>query len=146
MSNNGRYLAYATSASGSDWLTWHVRGVETGADLADQIEWSKFSGASWAGDSSGFYYARYDAPDAGQDYLSVNYFQKIYFHRLGTEQAEDVLVYERPDQKEWGFNAQVSDDGDYLVVHVWQGTDVRNRFFFQKLGGGCRDGGIDSRS
>lgn len=133
VSENGRYLAYATSASGSDWLTWHVRGVETGADLADQIEWSKFSGASWAADSSGFYYARYDAPDAGQDYLSVNYFQKIYFHRLGTEQAEDVLIYERPDQKEWGFDAHVSEDGDYLVIHVWQGTDVRNRLFYLPL-------------
>lgn len=133
VSKNGRYLAYATSASGSDWLTWRVRGVETGADLADQIDWSKFSGASWAGDSSGFYYARYDVPEAGQDYLSVNYFQKIYFHRLGTEQAEDVLVYERPDEKEWGFDARVSDDGDYLVVHVWQGTDVRNRLFYLPL-------------
>ncbi|MBP7960943.1 MAG: S9 family peptidase [Caldilineaceae bacterium] len=134
VSENGRYLAYATSASGSDWLTWRVRGVETGADLADQIEWSKFSRASWAGDSSGFYYARYDAPAAGQDYLSVNYFQKIYFHRLGTQQAEDTLIYARPDQKEWGLDAHVSEDGDYLLIHVWQGTDVRNRFFFQKLG------------
>jgi len=136
LSDDGRRLAYATSASGSDWLTWRVRDVTTGQDLPDLIEWSKFSGAEWRKDGSGFYYARYDAPVAGQDYTGVNYYQKLYFHRLGEPQAQDALVYERPDQKEWGFSTGVSDDGQYLILTVWQGTDVRNRLFYQDLRSG----------
>ncbi|MBN1139836.1 MAG: S9 family peptidase [Anaerolineae bacterium] len=132
-SDDGRWLAYATSASGSDWLTWRVRDVTTGQDLSDLIEWSKFSGAAWRKDGSGFYYARYDPPVSGQDYTGVNYYQKLYFHRLSEPQAQDVLVYDRPDQKEWGFSAGVSEDGRYLILTVWQGTDVRNRLFYQDL-------------
>jgi len=101
--------------------------------LPDLIEWSKFSGAAWRKDGSGFFYARYDAPVPGQDYTGVNYYQKLYFHCLGEPQAEDTLAYERPDQKEWGFSAGVSDDGQYLILTVWQGTDVRNRLFYQEL-------------
>ena len=133
VSPNGHWLAYATSASGSDWLTWRVRDVDTGIDLPDLIEWSKFSGASWLHDNRGFYYARYDSPTAGQEYLNANYYQKLYFHALNTSQSEDELVYQRPDEKEWGFGAQVSDEGRYLVINVWQGTDVRNRLFYQDL-------------
>ncbi len=133
LSDDGRWLAYATSASGSDWRVWRVREVSTGQDLPDLIEWSKFSGAAWRKDGSGFYYARYDAPVPGQDYTGVNYYQKLYFHRLGELQAEDRLVYDRPDQKEWGFSAGVSEDGQYLILTVWQGTDVRNRLFYQEL-------------
>jgi prolyl oligopeptidase len=133
ISEDGRWLAYSTSASGSDWQTWHVRDVETAADLPDVIEWSKFSGASWRKDGSGFYYSRYDAPAEGTTFTGANYFQKVYFHRLGETQAQDTLVYERPDQKEWGLNAEVSDDDRYLIFNVWQGTDVRNRLFYQDL-------------
>lgn len=136
VSKDGRFLAYATSASGSDWVTWRVREVESGQDLPDTVEWSKFSGASWLPDQSGFYYSRYDAPEEGQAYEAANYNQKLYFHRLGTPQSADQLVYARPDQPEWGFDAQVSDDGRYLVMHVSQGTDVRNRFFYQELANG----------
>jgi len=135
VSHDGSWLAYATSAAGSDWMTWRVRSVETGQDLPDIIEWSKFSGAAWRHDGSGFYYARYAAPAPGQDYTGANYFQKLYFHRLGQPQADDVLVYERPDQKEWGFDPSVSEDGRYLVLHVWQGTDERNRVFYADLAG-----------
>jgi prolyl oligopeptidase len=133
VSPDGKWLAYATSASGSDWLIWRVRNVDTGQDLAEVIEWSKFSGAAWLPDGSGFYYSRYDAPTDGEDFTGVNYFQKLYFHRLGQPQVNDVLVYERPDQKEWGFGATVSDDGDYLILQVWVGTDVRNRLFYRNL-------------
>ena len=133
LSEDGRWLAYATSASGSDWLTWRVRQVDTGQDLADVIEWSKFSPAAWTGDGTGFFYAAYDRPAEGQEYQGANYYQKLYFHRLNTPQSEDVLVYERPDQKEWGFTPQVSDDGRYLIIFVWQGTDVRNRLFYKDL-------------
>ena len=132
-SPDGRWLAYATSAAGSDWLTWRVRDVDSGEDLPDVIEWSKFSEATWRKDGSGFYYAAYDAPPPGEDYTGVNYYHKLYFHRLGQPGAEDELVYERPDQKEWGFGAEVSEDGRYLVLNVWQGTEVRNRLFYQDL-------------
>jgi prolyl oligopeptidase len=132
---DGKWLAYATSASGSDWQVWRVRSVDTGDDLPDQIEWSKFSGAAWLPDSSGFFYGRYDAPIEGQEFQGANYYQKLFFHALGTEQSEDRLVYERPDEKEWGFDGRVSEDGSYLVVHVWQGTDVRNRVFFRPIDG-----------
>ncbi len=136
VSKDGRYLAYATSTSGSDWQTWRIRDVETGQDLPDVIEWSKFSGAAWLPDSSGFFYSRYEAPEAGKAYEEANYNQKLFFHKLGTSQSEDRLVYERPDQKEWGFDARVSDNGKYLALHVWQGTDIRNRFFYQDLESG----------
>lgn len=134
-SNDGRWLAYAVSSSGSDWMTWRVREVATGQDLSDRVEWSKFSGATWMPDGSGFFYSRYDAPQEGQEFQGANYYQKLYFHRLGTPQSEDVLIYERPDQKEWGFAAEVSEDGRYLIVSVWQGTDVRNRLFYLDLAG-----------
>jgi prolyl oligopeptidase len=137
-SKDGRWLAYAISASGSDWQTWRVRDVDTGQNLPEMLEWSKFSGAAWQRDGSGFYYGRYPAPAAGQTYAGANYNQQLYFHRRNTSQGEDVLVYERPDQKEWGFDSVVSEDGRYLILHVWQGTDVRNRLFYQDLetGGG----------
>ncbi len=136
VSKDGRWLAYATSAAGSDWLRWQVRSVDRGQDLEDVIEWSKFSGAAWLPNGSGFFYARYDAPQEGEEFAQANYFQKLYFHRLGDPQSADRLVYERPDQKEWGFDASVSEDGNYLVIHVWQGTDRRNRLFYQDLQAG----------
>ena len=135
VSSDGRWLAYATTASGSDWLTWRVRAVATGVDLPDVIEWSKFSGAAWLEDGTGFFYARYDEPAGGEAFAQPNYGHKVYFHRLGATQREDVLVYERPDQKEWGFQAEVTDDQHYLVLHVSQGTDERNRVFYADLSG-----------
>ena len=133
VSRDGQYLAYSLSAAGSDWQEWHVRRVETGEDLPDRIEWAKFTGASWTNDHLGFYYSRYAAPDTGQAYKGANYYQKLYYHRLGSAQAEDRLVYERPDQKEWGFGGQVSDDGRYLVISVWHGTFQENGLFYQDL-------------
>ena len=135
ISKDGNWLAYATSASGSDWIVWRVRSVETGVDLEDVIEWSKFSDAAWSPDGSGFYYSRYDAPAEGREFQNANYNQKVYFHKLNTAQSEDKLVYERPDQKEWGFQSKISDEGRFHGLYVWQGTDVRNRFFYQDMQG-----------
>lgn len=131
VSRDGRWLAYATSASGSDWLAWRVREVDSGQNLPDRLEWSKFSGASWLPDGSGFYYARYDAPPPDTARVGLNRNQKLYLHRLGQTQDQDALVYARPDQPDWGFAVQVSDDKRYLILHVWQGTDTRNRLFYQ---------------
>ena len=133
VSKDGSWLAYAISTSGSDWLTWRVRDVSTGEDLLDEIQWSKFSGAAWKIDGTGFYYSRYDAPAPGEDYTGITNYQKLYYHQRGTNQDQDILIYERPDQKEWGFDAEVTDDGNYLVLYVLMGTDTRNRIFYQDL-------------
>lgn len=133
VSPGGALLAYATSESGSDWLTWRVRNIESGEDLPDVLRWSKFSEASWLNDSSGFYYSRYDRPEDGAGTTGLNQYHKLYFHQIGERQESDELIYQRRDEKEWGFAAEVSDDGDYLVVHVSQGTDTRNRVFYQDL-------------
>jgi prolyl oligopeptidase len=133
VSEDGKLLAYGTSASGSDWMEWRVRDVSTGNDLPDLIKWVKFSGASWTKDGKGFFYSRYDEPKQGTMLRDANYFQKLYFHRLGTPQAEDKLIYERPDNKELGFAGQVTDDGRYLVITVWQGTSPKNRLYYKDL-------------
>ncbi|MDX9990833.1 MAG: prolyl oligopeptidase family serine peptidase [Anaerolineales bacterium] len=133
VSDDGRWLAYAISSSGSDWQEWRIRDVQSGLDLPETLTWSKFSGAAWAKDSSGFYYGRYPAPAAGETYQQANYNQQLVFHRLQTPQSEDSLVYARPDQPEWSFGAEISDDGRYLLLTVGQGTDSRNRFFYKDL-------------
>ncbi len=132
VSEDGRRLAYGTSASGSDWEEFRVRDVASGRDLPDHLQWIKFSGASWTKDGAGFFYSRY--PQPGDKALTdVNRFQRLYYHRLGTDQAEDILVYERADQPDWGFGADVTDDGRYAVVTVWLGTDRRNRVYYLDL-------------
>ncbi|MFM9433153.1 prolyl oligopeptidase [Janthinobacterium sp. CG_23.3] len=133
VSPNGKYLAYGTAASGSDWNVWKVRDIDTGKDLDDELKWVKFSGASWTKDGSGFFYSRYDAPQEATKLADINYFQKLYFHQVGTPQSSDVLVYDRPDQKEWGFGGKVSDDGNYLVITATQGTAHKNRVFYKDL-------------
>ncbi len=140
VSHDGKHLAYGLATAGSDWNEWRVRDVATGADTRDVLKWVKFSGASWTADGKGFYYSRYDAPKPGKELEAVNKNQKLFYHRLGTAQGEDLLVYERPDDPELGFGADVSDDGRYLVVTVWKGTDPRNRIYVRDLG--RRDAGF----
>ncbi|MBV8642866.1 MAG: S9 family peptidase, partial [Candidatus Eremiobacteraeota bacterium] len=135
-SEDGTRLAYSISASGSDWQEWHVRDVATGADLPDIIRWSKFSNASWKRDGSGFYYSRYDEPSSESKYKDANYFHKVYFHRLGTPQSTDVLVYERPDHKDWNFGAITTEDGRYLIIDVSRGTAPENAIFVLDLAAG----------
>ena len=133
ISEDGNWLAYGTSAAGSDWEEWRVREVRTGSDLPDRLQWVKFSGASWKKDGSGFFYSRYAAPQSGDTLKGVNKFQKLYFHKLGTEQAADELVYERPDQPDWFFGGGVTEDGRYLIITVNQGTDRKNRVLYRDL-------------
>jgi len=129
---DGQYLAYGLSDAGSDWQTWHIRRVEDGEDLEDTVEWVKFSGASWDGDNAGFYYSRYDAPE-GAALKQANYYHKLYYHKMGTPQSEDRLIYERSDKKEWGFNGTVTEDGRYLIIYVWHGTASENAVFYLDL-------------
>src|ERR1700682_1398354 len=133
VSDDAKLLAYGLATAGSDWQQWKVRDVETGKDREDKIDWIKFSGASWMKDGSGFFYSRYDKPDEQNKLRSQVFGHKIFFHKLGTPQAEDKLVYARPDQKEWIFNEEVTDDGHYLVITVQRGTDPKNRIFFKDL-------------
>ncbi|MRW91970.1 prolyl oligopeptidase family serine peptidase [Duganella sp. FT80W] len=133
VSPNGKYLAYSTAASGSDWNEIKVRDIDTGKDVDDHIKWVKFSQTAWLHDASGFFYSRYDEPKEATKLADVNYFQKLYFHKLGTPQSADVLVYERPDHKDWGFSAEVTEDGHFLVIHASQGTENKNRVFYKDL-------------
>ena len=133
VSDDGNLLAYGTSASGSDWEEWHVRDVRTGRDLPDHLKWVKFSDASWMKDGSGFFYSRYDVPNAGDALKGVNKFHKLYFHKLGTEQAADALIYERADKPDWGFGGGVTEDGKYLVISASEGTDQKNRVLYKDL-------------
>lgn len=133
VSPDGRHLAYGLSSGGSDWQEWHVRDIETGEDLDDHLKWIKFSRAAWSPDGDGFYYSRYPAPEGENKLKAVNKHQKLYYHELGTPQSQDRLVHERPDKPEWGFDAQVTDDGNYLVVSVWRGTEEKNRVLYKDL-------------
>jgi prolyl oligopeptidase len=133
VSENGAYLAYGLSSAGSDWVEWYVRDIATGVDTDDRLQWVKFSGASWSHDHQGFFYSRYDEPDETTKLEAVNYYQKLYYHRLGNPQGDDVLVYDRPDQKEWGFGGGVTEDGRYLIISVWKGTDPNNLVFYKDL-------------
>jgi prolyl oligopeptidase len=133
VSRDGKLLAYSTAASGSDWNEIRVRDVDTGKDLVDHIQWVKFSSTAWTRDGKGFFYSRYDAPKEATKLADVNYFQKLYYHKLGTAQEADVLVYDRPDEKEWGFGATTTDDGRYLLITATKGTAQKYRIFYKDL-------------
>ncbi len=133
VSRDGKHLACGLATAGSDWNEWRVLDVATGKETGDVLRWVKFSEASFSADGKGLYYSRYDAPEKGRELEALNKNQKLCFHRLGTPQSGDLLVYERPDDPELGFAASVSDDGRYLVVSVSKGTDTRNRVHVKDL-------------
>jgi len=132
-SEDGRLLAYMIADGGSDWRTVRIRRVNTREDLPEELRWVKFSSIAWVPSGEGFFYSRYDEPTAGQELLGANYFQKLYYHQVGTAQSDDVLVYERSDQKEWGFHGTVTEDGRYLVIDVTRGTNPQNQIFIKDL-------------
>jgi prolyl oligopeptidase len=133
ITDDAKLMAYGLATAGSDWQQWKVRDVETGKDRQDLLDWVKFSNASWKKEGSGFFYSRYDKPEEKNKLRSQVYNHKLFFHRLGTPQSDDKLIYERPDQKEWLFNAEVTDDGRYLIISVQRGTDPKNRIFYKDL-------------
>jgi prolyl oligopeptidase len=129
----GTKLLYGTSHGGSDWQEFHIKDVATGRDEVDHLQWIKFSGASWAKDGSGFYYSRYPEPKAEDKMTAANKHHKLYFHKLGTPQADDKLIYERPDQPDWGLHGSVTEDGAYLIIELLEGTDPKNRLYYLDL-------------
>ncbi len=133
ISDDGRLFAYALSDAGSDWQIWHVRNVDTGADLPDEIHWSKAGGGSWRKDGSGFYYTSYDAPKSGDVLKAANQYEKLFFHKLGTPQTQDTLVYTRTDDPDWFVGGTVTDDGHYLVIQANHGDEVQNTLLVQEL-------------
>ncbi len=135
-SPDGEYLLYAVQDGGSDWRTLKVRGVVTGKDIDDRIEWVKFSGLSWARDGKGFYYSRFAAPAKGAEFQSENLNQQVFFHALGTLQSADRLVFEAPEHPKWNNSAQVTEDGRWLVITSSEGTDDRFEITIADLGRG----------
>ena len=136
-SRDGRYLAYGVAVAGSDWQEWRLRDLSTGKDLVDTIKWVKFSNAAWTPDSKGFFYARYDAPSAATALTGSNYFQKLYYHRIGEPQDSDVLIFENKSEKEWGFGASVSDDDKFAIIYVRKGTGRKNGLLWMPLKNGA---------
>lgn len=133
VSEDGKYVAYGIADAGSDWNTWRILHIDSGKLLDDELKWIKFNSPTWTRDGKGFFYCRYDEPKAGGQFQSLNLNQKMYYHRVGTPQSDDVLVYKRPDQPSWGFQSTVSEDGRYLVITIWQGTDDRYRIVYKDL-------------
>jgi len=132
-SDDGKYLAYGVQDGGSDWRTWKIMEIDSRKVLDDELKWVKFSGVSWTKDGKGLFYSRYDKPAEDEKFQSVNLDQKVFYHRVGTSQSEDVLVYQRPDHPDWGFQAEVTEDGDYLIITVWKGTDDKYRIYYKDL-------------
>jgi prolyl oligopeptidase len=133
-SPDGRWVALSIQDGGSDWRKVRVLSLPDGKQQPDELQWVKFSGISWLPDGSGFYYSRFPEPAKGQEMQALNFNQTVYFHRIGTPQSEDRLAYARPDHKEWGLYAQVTEDGRYLVITMTQGTDERYQIAVQDLG------------
>ncbi|TFB18537.1 S9 family peptidase [Filobacillus milosensis] len=131
-SPNAKYMAYATSTHGSDWQEIFVREIDHASNLEDHIQHVKFTSIAWSPDSSGFYYSRFPEPESVNEEDQGNY-HKVYFHKLGTSQAEDQLVYEHPDNKELMFMPFITHDDQYIGLHVRHGTSAQNRFYLKKI-------------
>jgi prolyl oligopeptidase len=133
-SPDAEWLAYAVAKGGADWETVRVRNVATREDLADDVAWVRFSALSWTHDSRGFFYSRYPEPPKHKVLEAALTGQAVYYHRLGTPQSDDVLIYQRTDHPSWIVNAIVSDDGRYVFLTTYRGSDNNNQLHFIDLG------------
>lgn len=133
-SPDGKLLAYGLSEGGADWRTIRIRDVETGKDFSDEVKWMRFSDLSWTGDSKGFFYSRYPEPPQGKALEAALSGQALYYHRVGTPQSEDHLVYERKDLPTWFVSGSTTEDGRYLLIFVAKGSDNNNRLYYADLG------------
>ena len=133
-SPDGRLLAYTLSEGGADWRTIKIRDINEAKDLADEVKWMRFSGLSWTKDGKGFFYSRYPEPPAGKVLEAALTGQTLYYHRVGTPQAEDVLIYERKDRPTWFVNGAATEDGRYLLITIAEGSGNQNRLYYADLG------------
>lgn len=129
-SKNGRYLAYEVSEGGSDWRTIYVKDLENNELLKDTITWTKFSGATWYSD--GFFYCRYPVDETGKPLSDKNEFMEVYYHRLGSKQSEDQLIYSDKSHPNYTYGTQVTDDSRYLLLYTSQSTSG-NMLHFRNL-------------
>ncbi|MBW7467021.1 prolyl oligopeptidase [Pontibacter aydingkolensis] len=130
-SKDGKYVAYGTSSGGSDWNTYQVMDAATGKILDDKIEWVKFSGPSWHKD--GFYYSRYDAPTEGNKLANKNEYHKVYYHKIGTPQSQDKLIYEDKTKPLRNFYGQTTDDERFLILNASEGASGANALYYKDL-------------
>ncbi|HEV3204875.1 MAG TPA: S9 family peptidase, partial [Gemmataceae bacterium] len=132
-SDDGKYIAYGRAEAGSDWTTWKILAVESGKVLDDEVKWVKYSGTSWTKDGKGFFYSRYPEPKSGAEFQSLTHNHKVYYHKVGAPQSEDVLVFHRPDHPDWSFGAQVTEDGRFLIISMHKGTAHKYRIAYKDL-------------
>lgn len=125
ISDDAKYLAFGKAVAGSDWNTWHVLEIATGKQLDDELKWVKFSGASWMKDNSGFFYSRFPEPAKDAAFQSLNENQALYFHKLGTPQSEDKLIYKTPEHPRWTIGGGVTEDDRFLIISIGDGTTSR---------------------
>ena len=130
INNSADLIAYSVSDGGSDWRTWKVMNIDSGEILSDEINWAKFSGATWENDDSGFFYQKYDEPN--EELLKdVNESPKLMFHKIGTDQSEDIVFYENSEKPRWGWSINVIKDTSIKLLSISEGTDERNRLYIQ---------------
>ena len=132
-SPDGRYVAYGQSEGGSDWSTYFVRNLKTGRATGDTVRWVKFSGLAWTHDGRGFFYGRYPEPSAGEKLRGALRDKKIYYHVIGTSQAEDRLIYERPEEPTLFISAGLDESGRFLAITTNKGTSAKNELFVADL-------------
>ncbi|HEX3009194.1 MAG TPA: prolyl oligopeptidase family serine peptidase, partial [Bacteroidales bacterium] len=130
ISSDGKYFAYAISKSGSDWSEIFIKEIETGKLLSDHLLWVKFSGISW--DKEGIYYSRYDEPKENKGLTQKNEFQKVYYHKLGTDQKDDKLII-KSDEPTVMYGAQVTEDRNYLIVYESKWGYDGNKIFIKEI-------------
>lgn len=130
-SDDGKTLAYGVSEAGSDWSVVRALDVATGKKLDDEVRWVKFSGLSWTHDNQGFFYSRFPEPKSNEKFQALALNQKLYYHRLGSPQSEDVMIF-APDDPKYSIGGDVTEDGKYLVISVYDGTTSRKTKIFVK--------------
>jgi len=135
-SEDGKHMAYGISESGSDWQSWKVMQVDGRKTLDDELSWIKYNGPSasgWTHDTRAFFYSRFpESKDKKSEKASLN--MKLYYHVVGTKQADDKLIHEEPAQPKWGMGGEVTDDGRYLIITIDDGTTSgKNRIVYRDL-------------
>jgi len=133
-SPDGKLLAYGLAEGGADWNTIRVREIGSGKDLPDEVRWMRFSNISWTNDNKGFYYSRYPEPPKNKVLEAALSGQTLYYHRIGTPQSQDTLIYERKDLPSWIINGDVTEDGRYLLIVMFEGAENKNRLYYADLG------------